>query len=94
MVNQEYRRGLALMAQQRPAEAILAFDKVLERDPQHAHAKLKRAQAQSQVAGLIRLLENTIKRLDAQIAREPENAAARAERDKAIADRQRLPQVK
>lgn len=93
-VAQDYRRGLALLAQQRPAEAIVAFDKVLEREPQHAHARLKRAQALSQVSGLIRLLDNTIKRLDAQIAREPDNAAARAERDKAMADRQRLQQVK
>lgn len=94
VIAQEYRRGLSLMAQQKPAEAIVAFDKVLERDPQHANARLKRAQALSQVAGLIRLLENTIKRLDAQIAREPDNAAAKAERDKAIADRNRLQQVK
>jgi tetratricopeptide (TPR) repeat protein len=94
VIAQEYRRGLALMAQQKPAEAIAAFDKVLERDPGHANAKLKRAQALSQVAGLIRLLENTIKRLDGQIAREPGNAAAKAERDKAIADRNRLQQVK
>ncbi len=93
-IAQEYRRGLSLMAQQKPAEAVFAFDKVLERDPGHANAKLKRAQALSQVAGLIRLLENTIKRLDAQIAREPDNAAAKAERDKAIADRNRLQQVK
>ncbi|MCA0243842.1 MAG: tetratricopeptide repeat protein [Proteobacteria bacterium] len=94
VIAQEYRRGLSLMAQQKPAEAIAAFDKVLERDPGHANAKLKRAQALSQVAGLIRLLENTIKRLDGQIAREPDNAAAKAERDKAIADRNRLQQVK
>ncbi|MFT3818692.1 MAG: LysM peptidoglycan-binding domain-containing protein [Rubrivivax sp.] len=94
VIAQEYRRGLSLMAQQKPAEAIVAFDKVLERDPGHANARLKRAQALSQVAGLIRLLENTIRRLDGQIAREPDNAAAKAERDKAIADRNRLQQVR
>lgn len=91
---QEYRKGLALMAQQKPAEAIQSFDKVLERDPGHANAKLKRAQAVTQVGGLIRLLENTIKRLDAQLAQNPANAAARAERDKAVADRDRLQTIK
>lgn len=91
---QEYRRGLSLLAQQKPAEAIGAFDRVLERDPNHANARLKRAQAVSQVAGLIRLLENTIKRLDAQLAQNPGNAAAKAERDKAVADRDRLLLVK
>jgi tetratricopeptide (TPR) repeat protein len=91
---QEYRRGLSLLAQQKPAEAVGAFDRVLERDPNHANAKLKRAQAVSQVAGLIRLLENTIKRLDAQLAQNPGNAAAKAERDKAVADRDRLLLVK
>lgn len=94
LVQQEYRRGLSLMAQQKPAEAILAFDRVLDRDPSHANAKLKRAQAVTQVGGLIRLLENTIKRLDGQLAQNPNNAAARAERDKAVADRERLLQVK
>lgn len=94
VVAQEYRRGLALMAQQKPAEAIQSFDKVLERDPGHANAKLKRAQAVTQVGGLIRLLENTIKRLDAQLAQNPGNAAARAERDKAVADRDRLQTIR
>lgn len=94
LVQQEYRRGLSLMAQQKPAEAIQAFDRVLDRDPSHANAKLKRAQAVTQVGGLIRLLENTIKRLDGQLAQNPNNATARAERDKAVADRERLLQVK
>jgi predicted Zn-dependent protease len=82
------------MAQQKPAEAIQAFDKVLERDPNHANAKLKRAQAVGQVGGLVRLLENTIKRLDGQLAQNPANAAAKAERDKAVADRDRLLTIK
>lgn len=90
VIAQEYRRGLSLMAQQKPSEAIKAFDLVLERDPSHANAKLKRAQALNQVSGLIRLLENTIKRLDAQLAQNPNNAAAREQRDKAVADRDRL----
>lgn len=93
-VAQEYRKGLALMAQQKPGEAIHSFDQVLERDPNHANAKLKRAQAMGQVGGLIRLLENTIKRLDAQIAQNPGNAALKAERDKAVADRDRLAAIK
>ena len=94
VVAQEYRKGLALMAQQKPAEAIQAFDKVLERDPNHANAKLKRAQAVGQVGGLVRLLENTIKRLDGQLAQSPGNAALKAERDKAVADRDRLLTIK
>jgi tetratricopeptide (TPR) repeat protein len=94
LVAQDYRRGLSLMAQQRPGEAIPFFDRVLDRDPGHANARLKRAQAVSQVGGLIRLLENTIKRLDAQLLQNPKNAAARAERDKAIADRDRLQAIK
>lgn len=94
VVAQEYRTGLALMAQQKPAEAIQAFDKVLERDPNHANAKLKRAQAVGQVSGLIRLLDNTIKRLDGQIAQNPGNAALKAQRDKAVADRDRLATIK
>ena len=94
VVAQEYRRGLALMAQQKPAEAIEAFDQVLERDPGHANAKLKRAQALSQVGGLIRLLENSIRRLDAQLAQNPGNAQLKAQRDKAVADRERLLTVK
>jgi tetratricopeptide (TPR) repeat protein len=91
---QDYRRGLALMAQQKPAEAIEAFDQVLERDPGHANAKLKRAQALTQVSGLIRLLENNIRRLDGQIAQDPGNAQLRSQRDKAVADRERLLKVK
>lgn len=94
VVAQEYRKGLALMAQQKPAEAIQSFDKVLERDPNHANAKLKRAQAVGQVSGLIRLLDNTIKRLDGQIAQSPNNAALKAQRDKAVADRDRLATIK
>lgn len=94
VIQQEYRRGLSLMAQQKPAEAIGAFDQVLERDPNHANARLKRAQALSQVSGLIRLLENTIRRLDAQLAQNPNNAQAKAQRDKAVADRERLLTVK
>jgi predicted Zn-dependent protease len=94
VIAQEYRRGLALMAQQKPAEAIEAFDQVLERDPGHANAKLKRAQALSQVGGLIRLLENSIRRLDAQLAQNPGNAQLKAQRDKAVADRERLLTVK
>lgn len=95
VVAQEYRRGLALMAQQKPAEAIQSFDRVLERDPNHANAKLKRAQALTQVGGLIRLLENNIRRLDGQIAQNPPNAAAlKAERDKAAAERDRLQKVR
>ncbi len=94
VVSQEYRKGLSLMAQQRPAEAIQAFDKVLDRDPGHANAKLKRAQAVGQVGGLVRLLENTIKRLDALLAQNPGNAAAKTDRDKAVADRDRLLTVK
>ena len=94
VVAQEYRKGLALMAQQKPAEAIQAFDKVLDRDPNHANAKLKRAQAVGQVGGLVRLLENTIKRLDGQLAQSPGNAALKAERDKAVADRDRLLTIK
>lgn len=94
VIQQEYRRGLSLMAQQKPAEAIGAFDQVLERDPNHANARLKRAQALSQVGGLIRLLENTIRRLDAQLAQNPNNAQAKAQRDKAVADRERLLTVK
>jgi tetratricopeptide (TPR) repeat protein len=90
----EYRRGLSLMAQQKPAEAVQAFDAVLERDPAHANAKLKRAQAVSQVSGLIRLLENNIRRLDGVLAQNPNNLAARAERDKAVADRERLLNVR
>ena len=83
-----------LMAQQKPAEAIEAFDQVLERDPGHANAKLKRAQALSQVGGLIRLLENSIRRLDTQLAQNPGNAQLKAQRDKAVADRERLLTVK
>ena len=94
LVAQHYRQGLALMAQQKPAEAIEAFDAVLERDPQHANAKLRRAQALNQVGGLIRLLENSIRRLDGQIAKEPENASLKAQRDKAVAERERLLTVK
>lgn len=95
VVAQEYRRGLALMAQQKPAEAIQSFDRVLERDPNHANAKLKRAQALTQVGGLIRLLENNIRRLDGQIAQNPPNAAAlKAERDKAAAERDRLQKIR
>lgn len=90
VVAREYRRGLSLMAQQKPAEAVQAFDAVLDQEPGHANARLKRAQAMSQVSGLIRLLENSIRRLDAELARNPGNAAARAERDKAMADRERL----
>lgn len=90
LVAQEYRRGLSLMAQQKPAEAIQAFDQVLELEPGHANAKLKRAQALSQVNGLIRLLENNIRRLDGRLAQDPGNAGLRAERDKAVADRERL----
>ncbi|WP_326534378.1 LysM peptidoglycan-binding domain-containing protein [Pseudorhodoferax sp.] len=90
VVAREYRRGLSLMAQQKPAEAVQAFDAVLDQEPGHANARLKRAQAMSQVSGLIRLLENSIRRLDVELARNPGNAAARAERDKAIADRERL----
>jgi tetratricopeptide (TPR) repeat protein len=94
VIAQEYRRGLGLMAQKKPAEAIEAFDQVLERDPGHANAKLKRAQALSQVGGLIRLLENSIRRLDAQLAQNPGNAQLKAQRDKAVADRERLLTVK
>ena len=94
IIAQEYRRGLSLMAQQKPAEAIEAFDQVLERDPGHANAKLKRAQALSQVGGLIRLLENSIRRLDTQLAQNPGNAQLKAQRDKAVADRERLLTVK
>jgi tetratricopeptide (TPR) repeat protein len=94
VIAQEYRRGLGLMAQQKPAEAIEAFDQVLERDPGHANAKLKRAQALSQVGGLIRLLENSIRRLDTQLAQNPGNAQLKAQRDKAVADRERLLTVK
>lgn len=94
VVAQEYRRGLALMAQQKPAEAIEAFDQVLQRDPDHANAKLKRAQALTQVSGLIRLLENNIRRLDGQLAQNPNNAQLKAQRDKAVADRERLLTVK
>lgn len=93
-LNREYRKGLSLMAQQKPAEAIKAFDAVLGLDPDHANAKLKRAQALNQVGGLVRLLENTIKRLDAQLAQNPGNAAAKAQRDKAVADRDRLLTIK
>ena len=77
---QEYRRGLSLMAQQKPAEAVRAFDKVLEVDANHANAKIKRAQAVSQVGGLIRLLDNNIKRLDGAAAQSPGNAALKTER--------------
>ncbi|MBK9361509.1 MAG: LysM peptidoglycan-binding domain-containing protein [Rubrivivax sp.] len=94
VIAQEYRRGLSLMAQQKPAEAIEAFDQVLERDAGHANARLKRAQALSQVGGLIRLLENTIRRLDGQLAQDPKNAQLKAQRDKAAADRERLLTVK
>ena len=94
LIAQDYRRGLSLMAQQKPGEAIPFFDRVLERDPGHANAKLKRAQALGQVGGLIRLLENTIKRLDAQLAQKPSDTKARAERDKAVADRDRLQAIK
>lgn len=94
LVSQHYRRGLALMAQQKPAEAIGAFDAVLERDPQHANAKLRRAQALNQVGALIRLLENSIRRLDAQIAQEPGNASLKAQRAKAVSERERLLTVK
>lgn len=94
LVAQEYRRGLSLMAQQKPAEAVEAFDKVLERDPAHANAKLKRAQAVTQVAGLIRLFENTIRQLDAELARNPADAALKSRRDKAVADRERLLRIK
>ena len=94
VVAQEYRRGLSLLAQQKPAEAVTAFDKVLERDPNHANAKLKRAQAVSQVGGLIRLYDNTIRQLDAELAQNPGNAGAKAKRDKAVADRERLLTVK
>lgn len=93
-VAQEYRRGLALMAQQKPAEAIEAFDKVLGRDPAHANAKLKRAQALGQVAGLIRLYDNTIRQLDAELARKPGDAAVKAKLAKAVADRERLLSIK
>jgi tetratricopeptide (TPR) repeat protein len=93
-LNREYRKGLSLMAQQKPAEAIKAFDAVLGLDPDHANAKLKRAQALNQVGGLVRLLENTIKRLDAQLAQNPGNTAAKAQRDKAVADRDRLLTIK
>ncbi|ODU08362.1 MAG: hypothetical protein ABS84_13210 [Rubrivivax sp. SCN 71-131] len=94
LVAQHYRRGLALMAQQKPAEAIEAFDAVLERDPQHANARLRRAQAVNQVGGLIRLLENSIRRLDAQIAKDPDSASLRAQRAKAVSERERLLTVK
>jgi tetratricopeptide (TPR) repeat protein len=94
MVSRDYRRGLSLMAQQKPAEAIGSFDRVLEIDPEHANAKLKRAQAVNQVAGLVRLLDNTIKRLDAKLAANPNNTAAKAERDKAVANRDRLLTIK
>ena len=90
VIAHEYRHGLSLMAQQKPSEAIQAFDIVLEHDPHHANAKLKRAQALNQVSGLIRLLENTIRRLDVQLAQNPNNSAAREQRDKAVADRDRL----
>jgi Tfp pilus assembly protein PilF len=93
-IAQHYRRGLALLAEQKPAEAIDAFDAVLERDPQHANAKLRRAQAVNQVGGLIRLLENTIRRLDGRIAKDPGNAALKAERAKAASERERLLTVK
>jgi predicted Zn-dependent protease len=82
------------MAQQKPAEAIQAFDKVLELEAGHANAKLKRAQALGQVNGLIRLLDNNIRRLDARLAQDPGNAGVRAERDKAVADRERLSLVR
>lgn len=91
---QHYRQGLALMAQQKPAEAIEAFDKVLEADPQHANAKLRRAQAVNQVGALIRLLENSIRRLDGQIAKDPANAQLKAQRDKAVLERERFLTVK
>ena len=82
------------MAQQKPAEAIEAFDKVLGRDPAHANAKLKRAQALGQVAGLIRLYDNTIRQLDAELARKPGDAAVKAKLAKAVADRERLLSIK
>ncbi len=94
VIAQEYRRGLSLMAQQKPDEAVGAFDRVLERDPAHANAKLKRAQAVSQVAGLIRLYDNTIRRLDAELARSTDKAAVKAKRDKAVAERERLLTIK
>ena len=94
LIAQEYRKGLSLMAQQKPAEAIQSFDKVLERDANHANAKLKRAQAVTQVGGLIRLLENTIKRLDAQLAQNPNNLNAKVERNKAETARDRLLTIK
>lgn len=91
---QHYRQGLALMAQQKPAEAIEAFDKVLEVEPQHANARLRRTQAVNQVGALIRLLENSIRRLDAQIAKDPGNAQLKAQRDKVVSERERLLTVK
>lgn len=94
LIAQHYRRGLALLAEQKPAEAIESFDAVLERDPGHANAKLRRAQALNQVGGLIRLLENSIRRLDARIAKDPGNAALKAERAKAVSERERLLSVK
>ncbi len=93
-VAQDYRRGLSLMAQQKPAEAVQAFDQVLEREPDHANAKLKRAQAMNQVTGLIRLLDNKLRRLDAQLAQDPKNAAVRADRDKTAADRDKLAAIR
>jgi hypothetical protein len=93
-VTQEYRHGLLLMAQQKPAEAVQAFDQVLQRAPEHANAKLKRAQAMNQVSGLIRLLDNKLNRVDGQLAKDPKNAALRAERDKTAADRERLAAIK
>lgn len=91
---QHYRRGLGLLARQKPVEAIEAFDAALERDPQHANAKLRRAQAVNQVNGLIRLLENSIHQLDGQIAKDPGNASLKAQRNKLIAERERLLTVK
>jgi hypothetical protein len=90
---QEYRRGLALMAQQKPAEAIRPSTRCWTATPA---MPMPSSSAPGGDAGgwPDPLLENTIKRLDAQLAQNPGNAAARAERDKAVADRERLLQVK
>lgn len=94
VVNNTYRRGLALLEQQKPDEAVPLFDQVLEREPAHANAKLKRAQALRQISDLIRLLDASIKRLDAELARNPGNAAARTERERSVSKRERLQAIK
>lgn len=94
VVNNTYRRGLALLEQQKPDEAVPLFDQVLEREPAHANARLKRAQAMRQINDLIRLLDASIRRLDAELARNPGNAAARTERERSVAKRERLQSIK